>query len=99
MNKKFAVEGYDNTNGEVIVKIVKGENKPYNSEINLTNAVKVYPAGRLITLTSATYKDDYSFAESKKVSAVLYDYSDFSNSIKMEFQPNLFTILRIKASR
>jgi len=99
LNKKFIVTGYDNTNREVIAKIVNRKNTPYNAEINLTNALKVEPADQLITLNSASNKDDNSFDEPKKVSALLNEYSRFSNSFKMEFQPNSFTILRIKASR
>ena len=98
MNKKFAVACYDNTKGEVIVKVVNGENAPFNSEINLTNAVNIEPAYQPTTLTSTTNKDYNSFDKPKKVSAVLNEYSGFGNSFKMEFQPNSFTILRIKAS-
>jgi alpha-L-arabinofuranosidase len=99
LRKQYAVAGYDKTNGEVIVKVVNGDNVPFSTEIKLNNAVKVEPKGQIITLSSASNKDDNSFAEPKKVSPVVSEYTDFSNSFKMEFKPNSFTILRIKASR
>lgn len=41
LQKQYAVAGYDNTNGEVIVKVVNGEDTPFSTEIHLTNAAKV----------------------------------------------------------
>jgi len=40
-----------------------------------------------------------SLAEPKKVSPVASEFTGFSNSFKMDFKPNSFIILRIKASR
>lgn len=83
----------------IIVTVVNGENAPFSTVFNLANTAKVEPAGQMITLTSAFYTDDNSFAETKKVTPVVSEFSGFSNSFKMEFKPNSFTILRIKASR
>jgi hypothetical protein len=99
LQKQYAVAGYDDTKGEVIVKVVNGENNPFRTEINLSNAAKVEPAGQIITLTSASNKDDNNFTEPKKVSPVASEFNGFSNSFKMDFKPNSFTILRIRASR
>ncbi|MGA2407781.1 MAG: alpha-L-arabinofuranosidase C-terminal domain-containing protein [Bacteroidales bacterium] len=99
LQKQYAVAGYDNANREVIVKVVNGENTPFSTEINLTNVAKVEPVGQIITLTSASNKDDNSFAEPKKVAPVTSEFNGFSNSFKMEFRPSSFTILRIKASK
>jgi alpha-L-arabinofuranosidase len=99
LQKQYAVAGFDNAKGEVIVKVINDENIPFSTEINLTNVAKVEPAGQIITLTSASNKDDNSFTEPKKVSPVVSEFNGFSNSFKMDFVPNSFTILRIKASR
>ena len=99
LQKQYAVAGYDIANGEVIVKVVNGVNAPFSTVINLNNAVKVEPAGQTITLTSESLKDDNCFAEPKKISPVVSEFNGFSNSFKMEFKPNSFTILRIKVSR
>ena len=99
LQRQYAVAGYDNTKGEVIVKVVNGENEPFSTEIHLNNAVKVEPAGQIITLASASGEDDNSFTEPEKVSPVVSEYNNFGNSFKMEFKPYSFTILRIKASR
>lgn len=99
LQKQYAVAGYDNANGEVIVKVVNGETVPFSTEIKLNNAVKVEPAGLVITLTSGSNKDDNSFAQPEKVSPVTSEYTGFNNAFKMEFKPNSFTILKIKASR
>jgi len=99
LQKQHVVAGYDKTNGEIIVKVVNGEKTPLSTTINLIHTTNVNPVGQIITLTSASNKDDNSFAEPKKVSPVINEYKGFSNSFKMEFKPNSFTILRIKATR
>jgi hypothetical protein len=99
LQKQYAAAGYDNAAKEIIIKVVNGESAPFSTEINLTNAGKINPSGKIITLTSTSNKDDNNFAEPKKVSPVVSGYTGFNNSFKMEFKPNSFTILRIKASR
>ncbi len=99
LQRQYAVAGYDKSNQEIIVKVVNGENIPFNTVINLSNTKRVEPDGQIITLSSVSPEDENSFAEPKKVSPVTSEYKKFGNSFNMEFKPNSFTILRIKAIR
>ena len=76
-----------------------GEDTPVHTEINPTNFVRVAPAGLINTMTSISNRDDNSIAEAKKGTRGVRACVDFSNSFKMEYRTNSFTILRIKASR
>lgn len=99
MQKQYAIAGFDRTNNEVVVKVVNGEGTPFNTTINLENAIEVNPVGQVITISSASNQDENSFAEPTKVSPRVSEYAEFSNSFKMEFKPYSFTILRIKAKK
>lgn len=99
LQKQYTVAGYDRANGEIIIKVVNGETIPFSTTVNLTNVSEINPAGQIITLSSASNQDDNSFAEPTKVSPVVTEFTGFSKSFKMEFKPNSFTILRIKASK
>lgn len=99
LQKQYVVSGYDETDGELIVKVVNGEEVPFVTEINLENVVDVESRGKVITLTSDSNQDDNSFENPKKVAPVESTYRGFDTSFKMKFKPNSFTILRIKATK
>ena len=83
----------------MILKVVNGEATPFNTRINLNNASDVNHIGQIITLSSSSYLDENSFKEPVKIKPAVSEYSEFSNSFKMEFKPYSFTILRIKATK
>jgi alpha-L-arabinofuranosidase len=97
LERRFAVAGYDRQAGEVIVKVVNAVGEPLSTRIELSNALEVEPVGTVITLSSASLKDDNSFEEPSKVSPVAKEFDRFGKSFSMLFEPNSFTILRIKA--
>lgn len=95
LNRKFYLAGYDDESGEVIVKFVNASDDPYSVRINLKGG-EVETQGRVITLSSASKFDENSFEEPFKISPRETVYKNFSSSFVYKFEPNSFTILRIK---
>ncbi|MBR4568192.1 MAG: carbohydrate binding domain-containing protein [Bacteroidales bacterium] len=98
LERRFAVSGYDNETGEVIVKVVNSEAAPMATRIQLAGAKEVSKTGKAIVLSSGSLKDDNSFEEPGKVSPVETDIKGLSDDFTYTFEPYSLTILRIKAS-
>jgi alpha-L-arabinofuranosidase len=101
-NKKiqhtFAVAGYDEPNGELILKVVNADETPFVASINLNGAKDISRDGKVITL-SGNPTDENSFADPLKISPKEEDYHRFGTSFKYTFKPSSFTILRVKAGK
>lgn len=95
LNHKFYLAGYDEESEEVIVKFVNASDDPYSVRINL-NGGDIEKEGRVITLNSASKLDENSFKEPFKISPQETVYKNFSFSFIYKFEPNSFTILRMK---
>jgi len=92
--KLYASATRDEANGEVIVKIVNGDNAAAIVQLNLSPIGKA--KARVITLASANRKDENSFIEPNKIfpkeTTLEIPPKDFSHS----FPANSLTVLRIK---
>ena len=95
----YSVAGYDEAAGEVVVKVVNAEETPFTASLKLDNVSKVQKAGKVITLASQSPEDENSFDEPTKISPIETAYDGFAKSFDYKFEPNSFTILRIKASK
>lgn len=95
LNRKFYLAGYDEESSEVIVKFVNASDELYSVRINLKGG-EVETQGRVITLSSASKFDENSFEEPFKISPQETVYKNFSSSFVYKFEPNSFTILRMK---
>lgn len=95
LNRRFYVAGYDETAGEVIVKVVNATAKSCPVKINL-NGGDVEYRGHVITLSSDSLQQENSFAEPMKISPVDSDYNGFGSSFVYEFKPYSLTVLRMK---
>lgn len=93
--RHYAVSGFDKKKNEVVIKLVNGENTPWNTSINLTNVKSVKSEGTQITLSSVNPDDENSFANPEKVVPVETVLKGLKPSFDMVCQPNSFTILRI----
>lgn len=93
--RHYAVSGFDKDKNEVVIKLVNGENTPWNTSINLTNVKSVKSEGTQITLSSANPDDENSFANPEKVVPIETVLKGLKPSFDMVCQPNSFTILRI----
>ena len=98
LERRFAVTGYDNETGEVIIKVVNSDPSPLTTRIVLNGAKGVAKTGKAIVLSSTSLKDDNSFEEPDKVSPVDTTVKGLSDDFNYTFEPYSFTILRIKAS-
>lgn len=64
--RHYAVSGYDKQTNEVVIKLVNGENTPWNTSINLSNMKSVQSEGTQITLGGMDPDDENSFANPEK---------------------------------
>jgi alpha-L-arabinofuranosidase len=94
--RNFAVAGYDETNKEIIVKVVNAKETPFQSKVNLNDIKGVVPDGRVITLAADNITAENSFADPFKIVPKETPYHQFGTSFEYTFKPNSFTILRIK---
>lgn len=95
VKRNFAIAGYEESSGEVIVKLVNGEETVRTAKINL-NGGSLKPVGRAITLSAASPTDENSFEEPHKIIPVESKVRVTSPSFDYDLKPNSFTILRFK---
>jgi alpha-L-arabinofuranosidase len=96
---QFAVGGYDEKSGEVIIKVVNAEETPWRSSVRIVNAAEIQSGGIVIALSSKSLEDENSFAEPLKISPVMNTFNGFSPDFQYTFAPCSFTVLRIKVAR
>lgn len=96
---QFFATGYDEASGEVIVKVVNTEGKPYPMRMKLEGASKVEPEGKVITLSAASDTDENSFEEPMKISPQQSTYKGFGTEFDYTFPAFSYTILRLKAAK
>ncbi len=96
---QFAVTGYDQKSGEVIIKVVNADETPWHPSIKINNGGSVSSEGEIITLSSANLKEENSYEEPLKISPIKSKYTKFSKDFDYEFAPGSFTVLRIKVTR
>ena len=93
--RQFSVAGYDETTGEIIVKVVNAEEKPWHATISINRGGRISRHGEVVTLKADSLKEENSFEEPLKISPVTTKYDAFSNEFDYEFEPCSLTILRI----
>ena len=96
LQKRYALAGYDRESGEMIIKVVNALNEPFSTAINLSNVSSVESQGKVITLSADSLYDENDFENPDKIHPVESVYDKFSKSFNMTFEPNSFTILRVK---
>lgn len=97
--RQFAISGYDEVAGEVIIKVVNADETPWNSSVKIGNGGPVSSEGEVITLSSKSLEDENSFENPLKISPYVSKFDKFSSSFEYRFEPCSFTILRIKVAR
>ena len=96
LQKRYALAGYDSESGEMIIKVVNALDEPFSTAINISNIASVESKGKVITLSSDSLYDENDFDNPDKIHPVESVYDKFSKSFDMTFEPNSFTILRVK---
>jgi alpha-L-arabinofuranosidase len=94
--KQYAVAGFDKKTKEIILKVVNAEPKIFTPKISLANMGAIASEGKIISISSASGKDENTFSSPMKISPVKEKFTQFSNNFTYNFKPWSFTILRIK---
>ena len=95
---QFFAAGRDEQTGEVIIKVVNADTKPYRTKIQLNGAQAVNSLGKVITLSSQTAEDENTLDEPQRISPQVTVYRKFSKQFTYKFEPLSLTIFRIKAT-
>lgn len=96
---QFFASGYDESAGEVIVKVVNAASRAYPLRIKLEGAGKVEPKGKVITLSATSDTEENSFEEPLKISPQQSEYNGFGTGFDYTFPAFSYTILRLKATK
>jgi alpha-L-arabinofuranosidase len=96
--RQFAIGGYNEIKGEIIIKVVNAGETPWRSTIKINNTGKISPEGEVITLSANSLEEENSFDEPMKISPVKTKYNAFKKEFDYEFKPYSFTVLRIRVS-
>lgn len=94
----YTVAGYDENTGETVIKVVNSTEKPYAASISL-KASKVEPKGKVITLQSDDKKAENTMDNPTKIVPQVSEFDGFGKNFTYTFQPNSFTILRVKSEK
>lgn len=94
--RQFAVSGYDEKSGELIVKVVNAEEQPWRAAIDIVTTGKIAAEGKVITLSAGGLQDENSYETPLKIIPKKSVYGQFANSFEYNFKPASFTILRLK---
>lgn len=92
-----AFGGYDEAEGEIVVKVVNGLTKPQTTQLHL-NADGIQPTGKVITLKANSLTEENSLTSPRKIYPAESSFTGFGNDFEYTFLPCSFTILRIKAN-
>jgi len=93
--KLFASATRDNASGEIILKVVNGDNTPAAVQLNLAGMGKAASEAKL-TVLAGEPNDENSFADPQKISPKESILNISSPSFQHKFPANSFTILRLK---
>ena len=96
--RHFCQTGFDETNGELIIKVVNATDKPYRRTFTIDGAKNVFPIGKVITL-SGRAEEENSFDSPTRLAPVETRYGQFDRQFDYEFTPMSFTILRVKVNK
>lgn len=96
--RHFCQTGYDETTGELIIKVVNGTTQPYRRSFIIDGANNVMPTGKVITL-SGDANDENTFEQPTKLSPSTTLYGKFGKQFEYQFAPMSFTVMRLKVSK
>jgi alpha-L-arabinofuranosidase len=93
---QFFAAGYDEKNGEAIIKVVNADSTSYSTQLIFDGASEIEKTGKIISLVAQSGNDENSFEEPKKIYPVETEFTGFRKNFNYEFPPYSFTILRVK---
>lgn len=99
MPLRFVNAGYDEKNGEVVIKVVNATDSAYCATVNLDGAANISPKGTVETLRGDGEKDENNFENPMKIAPVKHVYEGFAKSFDYDFPAYSYTVFRIKADK
>ena len=97
--QQFIVSGYDESAGEVVLKVVNADTLAWNASVKLANTGEVTPSAKVITLSAKSLDDENTFADPVKIAPRSSTFDGVAKEFRYHFEPCSFTILRIKVDR
>ena len=91
-----AFGGYDETAGEIVVKVVNARNTEMTSDITV-NGRNIQSEGRVTTLSAGSLTDENTLDNPTMIYPEESTFSGFAGTFSYTFKPNSLTIFRIKA--
>ena len=93
--KLFASATRDEASGEIILKVVNGDNAPATAKLNFAGLGKISSAAKIIVL-AGELRDENSFTEPQNISPQEIVKKISSPKFQYKFPANSFTIIRLK---
>jgi alpha-L-arabinofuranosidase len=91
----FASATHDSKTGDIILKVVNGNNSPMSTDIHLRGAKNFYGLAKAIVLASKSPLDENSLEEPAKVSPKTDTFSFQGDDLHRTFPANSVTVLRL----
>ena len=91
----FASATHDSKTGDIILKVVNGNDSPMSTDIHLRGAKNFYGLAKAIVLTSKSPLDENSLEEPAKVSPKTDTFSFQGDDLHRTFPANSVTVLRL----
>ncbi len=95
---RFYAAGYDEENGELIVKAVNTESEPYALQMELQGAKSVGATGKAVTLSAPDDQLENTFDAPKRIAPVAGTVQTAGSTLTHTLPPFSYTILRIPAA-
>lgn len=97
-SRHYMAVGYDEQKGEVIIKVVNATDKDYTPEIHF-NRGNLAEEGTVITLAAVNKTEENTMENPCKIVPRTSTHKGFGANFNYTFQPNSFTVLRIKVDK
>ena len=95
----FLASGYDEKEGEVIIKFVNSADKAQTLDFTLEGVTDVISEGRAITLKANSLDEENSMDNPTKIVPIETEFNKFGQKFSYEFPKYSFTILRVKVQK
>ena len=95
--KQFFAAGYDEQEGEVIIKVVNADTRPYTAGLTLDGAGQLSSTGTVTILKADQATDENTLDEPLRITPQRTSCDRFAEQFDYTFDPLSVTILRIKA--
>ncbi|WP_308763802.1 alpha-L-arabinofuranosidase C-terminal domain-containing protein [uncultured Bacteroides sp.] len=97
-SRRYMAAGYDEQTGELIIKVVNATDQDYTPVIQVKGGT-LAEEGTAISLSASSKKEENTMDDPCKIVPRTHTCKGIGEKFEYTFQPNSFTILRIKAGK